>query len=157
RFLPDGKRFLFYATGTPDTQGIYLGALDGGVPKRLTAADSHGEYLEPGYLLYVQQGTLLARKFDIDRAELSGNAQTVAESVAYVSPIARGGFSTSANGRVAYRAGASLLYRLTWYDRAGKRSVVGEHDGTEVLNADLSPDGRRVALDRNVMGNRDIW
>jgi eukaryotic-like serine/threonine-protein kinase len=156
RFLPDGKRFLFYATGTPDTQGIYLGALDGGVPKRLTAADSHGEYLEPGYLLYVQQGTLLARKFDVSRGELSGNAQTVVESVAYESPIARGAFSTW-NGRVAYRVGTSARRELTWYDRAGKRSVVAQPDGTEVLSADLSPDGRRVALDRTVMSNRDIW
>jgi serine/threonine protein kinase len=157
RFLPDGKRFLFYATGTPDTQGIYLGALDGGVPKRLTAADSHGEYLEPGYLLYMQQGKLLARKFDVSRGELSGNAQTVAESVAYEAPIARGAFSTSVNGRVAYRVGTSPRRALTWYDRAGKRSVLAEPDGTELVSADLSPDGRRVALDRTVMSNRDVW
>ena len=27
-FLPDGRHFLFYAQGTPDTGGIYLGSLD---------------------------------------------------------------------------------------------------------------------------------
>ena len=30
--LPDGRRFLFYAGGPPDTAGIYLGALDGSTP-----------------------------------------------------------------------------------------------------------------------------
>src|SRR5438552_2596371 len=39
-FLPDGKRFLFYVQSTPEIQGVYLGSLDGGEPKRLTAADS---------------------------------------------------------------------------------------------------------------------
>jgi eukaryotic-like serine/threonine-protein kinase len=156
RFLPDGKRFLFYATGTPETQGIYLGTLDGSVPKRLTAADSQGEYLDPGHLLYLQQGTLLAREFDVTRGELSGNAQTVADSVASVSPLGLGAFSTSVSGRVAYRAGTPAG-ELTWYDRAGKRSVVARPDGTEMLSGDLSPDGRRVALDRTVMSNRDVW
>ena len=33
--LPDGRRFLFYAVGPPDTKGIYLGALDGAAPIRL--------------------------------------------------------------------------------------------------------------------------
>ena len=31
-FLPDGKRFLFTATGRPDAAGIYLGTLDGRPP-----------------------------------------------------------------------------------------------------------------------------
>jgi Tol biopolymer transport system component len=157
RFLPDGRHFLFYATGTTDAQGIYVGSLDGGAPKRLTAADSHGEYLEPGYLLYIQQGALLARKFDVNRGELSGNAQTVADSVAYISPIGRGGFSVSAKGRIAYRVGTSARRQLVWYERTGKRSVVAEPDANELLDAELSPDGRRVALDRSVMSNRDIW
>ena len=39
-FLPDGRRFLFYVRGAPDTAGIYLGALDGSAPTRLTPADS---------------------------------------------------------------------------------------------------------------------
>ena len=41
-FLPDGRRFLFYVRGAPDTAGIYLGALDGSAPTRLTPADSAG-------------------------------------------------------------------------------------------------------------------
>ena len=35
-FLPDGRRFLFRVLGAPDTAGIYLGALDGSAPTRLT-------------------------------------------------------------------------------------------------------------------------
>jgi len=48
QFLPDGRRFLFYSRGAVETAGIYLGALDGGVPTPLTPADSSGVYLPSG-------------------------------------------------------------------------------------------------------------
>jgi Tol biopolymer transport system component len=46
---------------------------------------------------------------------------------------------------------------VVWYDRTTKRAtpVTGPEPGQEA--AELSPDGRRVALDRSVEGNRDIW
>ncbi len=43
-FLPDGRRFLFYATGTAETAGIHLGSLDAGETTRLTAAETAGVY-----------------------------------------------------------------------------------------------------------------
>ena len=46
-FLPDGRRFLFYAQGAPDTAGIYLGALDASAPIRLTPSTAPG-YCPPG-------------------------------------------------------------------------------------------------------------
>jgi len=47
-FLPDDRRFLFYAIGPPDTAGIYLGSLDESAPTRLTPADGNGVYLPAG-------------------------------------------------------------------------------------------------------------
>src|SRR5262249_30234695 len=76
QFLPDGRRFLFFAQGTP--AGIYIGSLDGAAPRRLSEADSAGAYLSaisrtaPGFLLFVQQGKLVARPFDVSRGELGG-------------------------------------------------------------------------------------
>ena len=43
--LPDGRHVLFFATGSPDTAGIYLGALDGTAPTRLTPAEGAGVFL----------------------------------------------------------------------------------------------------------------
>jgi hypothetical protein len=45
------KKFIGFGpanNGTPEASGIYLGSLDGGEPKRLTAANSNGAYLAPG-------------------------------------------------------------------------------------------------------------
>ncbi len=158
RFLPDGRHFLFFAAGSPDAQGIYLGSLDGGNPKRLSAADAHAEYVEPGYVLFINQGTLLARRLDLARGELTGQPQTVAASVPYIAALGFGSFSASANGRIAYRFGPAARRQLMWHDRAGGRSdSAAEPDPNELQSAELSPDGRRVALDRTVQGNRDIW
>jgi hypothetical protein len=43
-FLPDGRRFLFYARGTPDTSGLHLGSMDAAETTRLGAADTAGMY-----------------------------------------------------------------------------------------------------------------
>ena len=63
--LPDGRRFLYYAGGPPDAAGIYLGALDGSAPIRLTPAESAGMYHPAGWLLWVRAGALLAQRLDV--------------------------------------------------------------------------------------------
>ena len=59
--------------------------MDGAEPKRLIAADSAGEYLMShegaGWLTFVQQNMLLARRFDATRGQLSGDPVTLAQSV----------------------------------------------------------------------------
>ncbi len=84
-FLPDGRQFLFYVRGTPDTAGIYLGALDGSAPTRLTPADSGGVYLRrqlAGWLLWVRAGTLVAQRLDVAQGVLTGEPVTLADGVA---------------------------------------------------------------------------
>ena len=157
RFLPDGKHFLFYVVGRPDQQGVYLGSLDGTAPKRLTPADAHGEYVEPGYVAFINQGVLLARRLDLKRGELTGPTQTIADSVPYTAAVGLGAYSVSASGRIAYQVGAAARRQLMWYDRRGTAKPAAEADVNELQSAELSPDGRRVALDRTVQGNRDIF
>ena len=79
-FLPDGRRFLFYATGTPEAAGIYLGSLDGGTPTRLTAADSPGAFLPPDYVIFVESGALVARRLDLAGASLQRRSRHAGRS-----------------------------------------------------------------------------
>ena len=129
-FLPDGRRFLFYVRGAPDTAGIYLGALDGSAPTRLTPADSAGVYLPAGWLLWVRAGTLVAQRLDVAQAALTGEPVTLADGVA-VDGSCRSAVSVAATGLVAYRTGAGSQRQLTWVDRSGTaRGTVGDPDGT---------------------------
>jgi Tol biopolymer transport system component len=157
QFLPDGRHFLFYAAGTSEAAGIHLGSLDGDVPTRLTAADSGGAFLPPDQVVFVRQGTLVARRLDLTRAALTGDSVTLADRVG-VDGNARGGFAVSDAGPVAYRAGGGAARHLAWVDRTGKVvGAAGEPDANDLRYPELSPDGRRVAMRRSVQGNDDIW
>ena len=156
-FLPDGRQFLFYAQGPPETMGIYLGSLDGGTPTRLMASDSAGAFLPPDQVVFLRQGTLVARRLDLARGALTGDPVTLADRVG-VDEFARGGFAVSGAGPVAYRAAGGASRQLTWFDRTGKAvGVAGEPDANDLRYPELSPDGRRVAMRRTVQGNADIW
>jgi hypothetical protein len=156
QFLPDGRHFLFYAQATQS--GIYLGSLEDGKATRMVASDAAGAWVSPGWLLYIQQGALRAQALDIARATLTGNPVTVADPVGYDGGFNYGGFSTSAAGLVAYRGGAGSHMQLTWFDRSGKMAgSVGDPDENAVGYPELSPDGRRVAVDHTVQGNTDVW
>jgi len=150
-FLPDGRRFLFYATGTPETAGIYLGHIDGTAPVRLTADNSDGGVFHPaGWLLWVRAGTLTAQPLDLAQGVLTGVPIALADNV-------MGRPSVSSSGLIAYRTGSAAGRQLTWVDRTGTElGTLGEPDST-MLRPRLSPDGRRVAVTRLVQGNIDIW
>jgi eukaryotic-like serine/threonine-protein kinase len=155
-FLPDGQHFLFATTGTPDSAGLYLGSLDGNAPARLTAADSGGAFLPPNWVVFVQQGTLVARQLDLARGVLIGDPAILADRVG-VGAYGHGGFAVSTAGEIAYRTGGDAARQLMWVDRTGKAmAVAGEPDASDLRFPELSLDGRRVALDRVVQGNRPL-
>jgi dipeptidyl aminopeptidase/acylaminoacyl peptidase len=158
-FLPGGRQFLFYVIGQAEGAGIYLGSLDTPEVKRVTAADTAGLYVPPGWLLYVRQEALVARRFDPLRGELTGDQVTVADPVGFDTVRAKGAFSVSSAGLVAYRsAGGGVRRQLTWFDRSGKvLGTLGAPDENNLFDPALSPDGRRVSVERTIEGNTDIW
>ena len=169
-FLPDGRRFLFYVQGGPDTAGIYLGALDGSVPTRLTQSDDAGVYLpegqtslavraSSGWLLWVRAGTLVAQRLDVAKAALTGEPVTLADGlrVSDALALAKTAVSVSATGLVAYRIDGDGQRSLTWFDRSGAvQGTVGGPDAS-LVDARVSPDGQRVVVSRFVQNNLDVW
>jgi serine/threonine protein kinase/Tol biopolymer transport system component len=159
RFLPDGRRFLFYVVGEASARGIYLGSLDGPA-RRLFDAQTSGVFLPPDRVLYGRRNTLVAQRIDIDAARTIGEPTAVAEGVA-TNPnlFASIAVSTSSSGVIAYRTAAEQLSRLVWFDRAGKSiATVGASPMALPRGApDISPDGRYAAVVRLADGNEDLW
>jgi hypothetical protein len=154
-FLPDGRRFLFFAQGEPEFAGIYLGSLDGGTPKRLTAADTAGVLSAPDTLVYGDRGALVARRFDVGREELIGDPITVATTVGYDDTL--GAISASATNMLAYRAAAATAVRAAWFGREGTELGEPTLRLNDVSLITLSPDDRRIAFEDALQGNRDVW
>jgi len=150
-FLPGGRRFLLQATG-PGLSGVYLGSLDGGPVTRVTSAEGGAQVMGPDHLVFAQQGSLVARRFNTTRGEVTGDPVTIADATS-AGPGAAIGFSASATGSLVYRVAKAAPPRLTWFDRAG--TVLSQ--GTDLNAPNISPDGRYVAYDRTIEGNRDVW
>ncbi len=159
QFLPDGRHFLFFVQCCGESAGIYLGSLDGGEPKRLTAADAAGLYLNPGRLLFIRQGALVAQPLNVQQATLTGDPVTLSGSAGYDTAfLGLAGLSTSQDGLVAFRGSGAARVQLTWFDRTGKvTGKAGEPDPGGANYPALSPDGHRVAISRSLQGNMDLW
>jgi Tol biopolymer transport system component len=156
QFLPDGRHFLYvaYSSGTtPISMKIgELGTLEG---KPLPGGDSRMEYVPPGYLFFVRDGTLMAQPFDADAIEFSDDPFPVAQEVG-TTGFGLAHFSASQNGVMIYRVGGSSVDELVWCDRTGREvSRVGEP--ADYIDPALSPDERRLAIEVNEGGRTDIW
>jgi serine/threonine protein kinase len=159
QFLPDGRRFLYFSQGSGDGQGVFLGSLDSPETTRLTAADTAAAFMPPDFVLFMRQGSLMARRLDATgRGELVGNALTVADPVGWDGAIGIGAFSVSATGVIVHRPHGPGRRQLTWFDSTGKPAgVVGVPDADSLQYPELSRDSGRVAIDRTVLNNRDVF
>jgi len=158
QFLLDGRQFLFFVQGPPETQGIYLGSLDSPRTRRLTSADTAGAHTSQGWLLFLRHGTLVARNFDSTRGELTGDPITVAAPGGLNASLFVRAFSASGTGTVAYRSSGMGRRQFTWFDRTGRLlGTLGAPDENGLIGLSLSPDGRRVVTNRTVQNNTDVW
>jgi eukaryotic-like serine/threonine-protein kinase len=139
RFLPGGRTFL-YREITPDGPRIRLANADGSGVRDVMAGVSRVEYSPPGFLLFVRDTTLVARRFDAGTGELSGEPVAVAEGLA-TDGFGNAAFSASLNGTLVYRTGFATT-TFVWLDRTGQQSAVVAESRLGLNNFDLSPDGR---------------
>jgi Tol biopolymer transport system component len=158
-FLPDNRHFLFLARGTPGRQGIFVGSIDGTPMRHVVEANTSGVLAASGDLLFVRQETLLAQPFNASTHEVFGEPVPITDRVAVDGSLNSAAITASAAGPIAYRpGGASGQRQLTWFDRTGRKvGEIGIADTTALLNPELSPDGRSVALNRTVESYHDIW
>jgi dipeptidyl aminopeptidase/acylaminoacyl peptidase len=106
-------------------------------------------------------GTLVARPFDPDRLEFTGEPLPIVEQVqiagAGTTGVA-GAFSVSDAGLLAYQTGFQVRSQLAWFDRTG-REIVKLGDLADYADVSLSPDGSRAAVSvlDPALGTRDVW
>jgi len=163
-FLPDGKRFLYWAGNFANVKddkvgGIYLSSLDGKDQKLVVLCHSSFGYDAHNLYYADDQHELVSVGFDPSSGEASGSVVPLANQIAVQPSTYWAAIAVSANGTLIYNTevGAAMSV-LTWTDRSGKElSRLGEPG--IIANPTLSPDGKRVAVDiTDVKANNvDIW
>jgi WD40 repeat protein len=153
-FLPDGDHFL-YVVLPPGPNGLdtFVASLKSKSVKKVLTAGSAAVYAEPGYLVFVREGRIMAQRFDTGRLELTGNAAAIGNAPEYSDMDGEPVASVSRNGRLVTLQSAAPRTKLQWFDRAGAaRGAIPLPPGPWAVRR-LSPDGRRAA----VMNGSDIW
>jgi serine/threonine protein kinase len=166
-FLPDGRRFLYVATGgaySGKENGIRLASLDNPNQRHLVLDESKPGYLPPspgnplGHLLFVRQQTLMAQPVDPKSLDPKGDLFPVAERVSNGMSNGNYLFSVAANGLLIFLSGGSSGdNQHLWFDRTGKEA--GTVGGTVPSRNSiaLSPEGKRVVIERTAGQNTDLW
>jgi serine/threonine-protein kinase len=148
QILPGGKAILFvaYSPGAGNIEVLTLADRR----RKVLVQGTSPRYLPSGHLIYVNESTLFAVPFDLDRLATRGTPIPILNDVAhneFQSKAAQ--FDVSASGTLVYRravgGGTNPLVTLQWLDSTGRREALPAKAGSyNVLR--LSPDGMLVAL-----------
>jgi eukaryotic-like serine/threonine-protein kinase len=149
-FLPDGNHFFYFvdwsSADDAETNGIYVGSLDGQKIKLISAELAGNVALSHGRLLYVKDRSLLAQPFDTSRLQFTGPAVSVAQQeVATDLGFSQSGFTASQGGVLVFQSTTDTASQLAWFDSAGNE--LGRLAENGYGEPRISPDGRFVAFD----------
>jgi serine/threonine-protein kinase len=158
--LPGGQDVMFTFNteyGTWDGAGIAVVSLKDHQKKMvLDHGGMYPRYLASGHLVYVNNGTMFAVPFDLNRLEARGPAARLEQpSSDAILGFAQIDFSRS--GAIAYRTGRTLrLSTVQWLDGTGKTESLASEPATYGFPR-LAPDGSRLAVVVRQAGSTDIW
>jgi serine/threonine protein kinase len=166
QFLPDGQRFLYFVSSAdPNVQGVYVSSLARPEQrKQIVRTAAKAVYVPPratypGYLLWLQDQTLIAQAFDTNTLERSSDPIAIAREIGFnpSSPM-RVAFWASDSGVLMYFSNPPGIKRpMMWIGRDGKELGDAMPEDASASLA-LSPDGTRLAFNRIVeRANPDIW
>ncbi len=160
--LPGGQAVLFsenVSSDNWDTANVVVAPLSGGAPKVVVRGGYYGRYVPSGHLVYVQQGTVFAVRFDLTRLETVGSAVPALEGVV-ANPTASGAaqLAVSSEGTLVYvpSTAVTLARPIDWLTRDGKTAVL-RATKADWANPRFSPDGQKLALDIWDGKQRDLW
>jgi len=156
---PGNYLFLSRSTAGTESDRVMIGNVDETGPGQELLAAASNVAVASGHLLFIREGTLMARPFDVETVSFLGDATPVSEDVMVISGARLGAFSASETGLLIYNTGAvDLRSELVWFDRDGEEA---ESLGIGNLFFDLaiSADGRyaSVAELESGAGTPDVW
>jgi Tol biopolymer transport system component len=159
-FIED-ERFIFFARDGRGGGQLQIGSIQGtstlgargGIPVAQAGA------FTSGYLVFVNQGQLLAQKFDEKALTTNGTRIPISESVGRDPALpGKTTVAVSTGGAIAYRENNSSARQLKWIDRTGKQvGNPGPIDSASPQVPRISPDGRSVLFTRQAGRGNSIW
>ena len=162
-FLPDGKHFLYFAGDHNNVTGpnnaVWIATTDGRENRLLMPSATEAHFAD-GYLFYVQDSVLMARRFDPGARRFTAEAIPTAERVQFDPTTWKANFSFSRSGLLVYQPiGGRQGSQVRLLDRTGRvienAGQSGNHFNLRfmkgasgvVYSTQLDPNGDLVSYD----------
>ena len=149
RRLPGDESIVYFVRDEDAIAGTEPGEirarrLDGSTDRLLVESFGNGVY-DDGHLLYAVDATLVARPFDVDTLEFTGEARTIVDDVLVLQGASLAVFDVSPSGALTYvsRDVRSQKERIVRYDRAGRR-LETVLDDVDMVSFESIGDGSRI-------------
>jgi Tol biopolymer transport system component/tRNA A-37 threonylcarbamoyl transferase component Bud32 len=161
-FLPDGQRYLYISVALDTEQEVrtgrlMMGRLDSEEQVDLGPMLSAVWYVEPGWLIWIEDGAIKATPFDEKSARITGKSITIGDDAFYFKAFGFSNMSASIDGTIVYLP-PEAEDELVWFGADGARLGSVGPKGS-LSNSNISPDGSRVVVgvtDRRT-GGSDLW
>jgi len=159
KFLPDGKHFTFVSLPTrKGNHDVYLGTLGSAKRESLLVSAVAPVFAEPGYLILVRNGRLLAQRFDAKALKPIGEPVPLGEAPPPSGTAGAPAVSVSVNGILAHASAGLPNTQLVWLDRAGRPQGTIDLPPGRHLNPSISPDDQRMIVSRQSSPSEmDLW
>jgi hypothetical protein len=128
-FLPDGERFVFSAWESEgQAQTVYVGSTQSAGMRRVGDHMNNATFAN-GFLVYLREGRLFARPFDLRRQLALGTERMAMNPVAFSAELARGAFSIHGRTLVYAPTTSRAQFRAVtpvgrWRNRSGSPAAV---------------------------------
>ncbi len=157
RYLADGRRFIYTELGIRNLQGRIMLAQHDGSATPIVDAMSQAQWIEPDWLVFVREGTLLAQRVDLAAGRPVGDPVSIMGPVVYSAATGWSNIAASPNGTIVVQWHLDES-RIAWFDRNGTETgQVGSPSAHTSVR--LSPDDSTLLSTRTrpELGTRDIW
>jgi serine/threonine-protein kinase len=159
-FLPDGQAITFTILFEGSIDGARVAVLDLATlqPRVVIQGGVSAQYVPTGHLIYALGRGLRAVPFDTARRETRGDAISISDIQVFVGQDnGASEFAISDSGTLILLSDiVRVPATLRWMDRQGNEELLPLPPGSYGYPR-VSPDGKRVALDRAGGSGRDIW
>jgi len=138
---------------------VYVGSLEGNFRKKVMDGTSNAQYVQPGYLLFVKDETLVAQRFKLSTLTVEGDAIPIETDVLRRFGGLWDGVTASQNGKIVYSPdGFESDLELMDTDRNGNPLFTFRADETAIMFR-VSPDGKKVAVAEYTggKGTAGVW
>jgi len=157
-FLPDGQHFLYSIRSREISRnGLYVGQLGSAQRRLLIQGDTQAVFAEPGYVVSLQAGVLMARPFDVAALEFTGDASPIVRADSLRNELGgQPAFSVANTGVLTYAIVERPHTQFQWVGRDGRPQELVGDPGVH-YTFELSTDARRLVYARTQHGDADLY